>query len=119
MGRGQERIFQAIKDIRRKTPFTWRGIDSDNDNAFISDQLYGYTQKESLAFTRSRPYRKNDNAYIEQKNFIHIRKPMGYLRYDTSEELNLINDLCRNELRLYKNFFQPVMRLAHKPGQSL
>ena len=67
-----------------------------------------------MAFTRSRPYRKNDNAYIEQKNFTHVRKPMGYLRYDTPEELDLINDLYRNELRLYKNFFQPVITLPHK-----
>jgi len=114
MGRAQERIFQAIKDIRARTPFVWRGIDSDNDTAFINDQLYRYTQSEGLAFTRSRPYRKNDNAYIEQKNFTHVRRPLGYLRYDTPEELDLINDLYRHELRLYKNFFQPVMRLAHK-----
>jgi hypothetical protein len=114
MGRAQSRIFEAIKKIRGRTPFTWRGIDSDNDNAFINDQLYRYTQKEGLAFTRSRPYRKNDNAYIEQKNFTHVRRPLGYLRYDTPAELDLINDLYRNELRLYKNFFQPVMRLERK-----
>jgi len=99
---------------RTRTPFIWRGIDSDNDNAFINDQLYRYTQKEELAFTRSRPYRKNDNAYIEQKNFTHVRRPLGYLRYDTPAELDLINDLYGNELRLYKNFFQPVMRLERK-----
>jgi hypothetical protein len=114
MGRAQSRIFEAIKKIRARTPFTWRGIDSDNDNAFINDQLYRYTQKEELAFTRSRPYRKNDNAYIEQKNFTHVRRPLGYLRYDTPAELDLINDLYGNELRLYKNFFQPVMRLERK-----
>jgi hypothetical protein len=114
MGRAQERIFKAIKNIRARTPFAWRGIDTDNDNAFINDQLYRYTRKEDLDFTRSRPYRKNDNAYIEQKNYTHVRRPLGYLRYDTPEELALINDLYRNELRLYKNFFQPVMRLIRK-----
>jgi len=114
MGRAQSRIFEAIKKIRARTPFTWRGIDSDNDNAFINDQLYRYTETEGLAFSRSRPYHKNDNAYIEQKNFTHVRRPLGYLRYDTSTELDLINDLYRNELRLYKNFFQPVMRLERK-----
>ena len=114
MGRAQERIFKAIKQIRSRTPFSWRGIDSDNDNAFINDQLYRYTQSEGLGFTRSRPYHKNDNAYIEQKNFTHVRRPLGYLRYDTTAELDLINDLYRNELRLYKNFFQPVMRLERK-----
>ena len=114
MGRGQERIFKAIKEIRSMTPFEWRGIDSENDNAFINDQLYRYTESKHLAFTRSRPYRKNDNAYIEQKNFTHVRRPLRHLRYDTPEELALINDLYRNELRLYKNFCQPVMRLVHK-----
>jgi hypothetical protein len=114
MGRAQGRIFEAITKIRARTPFTWRGIDSDNDNAFINDQLYRYTGKEGLVFTRSRPYHKNDNAYIEQKNFTHVRRPLGYLRYDTPGELDLINDLYRNELRLYKNFFQPVMRLIRK-----
>jgi hypothetical protein len=85
MGRAQGRIFEAIKEIRTRTPFLWRGIDSDNDN-----------------------------AYIEQKNFTHVRRPLGYLRYDTPAELDLINDLYGNELRLYKNFFQPVMRLERK-----
>ena len=114
MGRAQSRIFNALKEIRERTPFTWLGIDSDNDNAFINDQLYRYSQDQELEFTRSRPYRKNDNAYIEQKNFTHIRKPLGYLRYDTPEELALIQDLYRHELRLYKNFFQPVMKLVRK-----
>jgi hypothetical protein len=67
-----------------------------------------------LEFTRSRPNRKNDNAYIEQKNWTHVRKLLRYLRYDTLGELMIINDLYRNELRLYKNFFQPVMKLVSK-----
>jgi hypothetical protein len=58
--------------------------------------------------------RKNDNAYIEQKNWTHVRKVLGYLRYDTAGELTIINDLYRGELRLYKNFFQPVMKLISK-----
>ncbi len=105
MGRAQSRIFEALKNIRARTPFSWRGIDSDNDNAFINDQIYRYSEKEKLQFTRSRPYRKN---------FTHVRRPLGYLRYDTPQELDLINDMYRNELRLYKNFFQPVMRLERK-----
>jgi hypothetical protein len=114
MGRAQIRIFNALKEIRERSPFSWLGIDSDNDNAFINDQLYRYSQDQKLEFTRTRPYRKNDNASIEQKNFTHIRKPLGYLRYDTMEELVLIQDLYRRELRLYKNFFQPVMKLERK-----
>jgi hypothetical protein len=114
MGRAQRRIFKALNEIEARSPFPWRSIHSDNDNAFINDQLYGYTEERGLGFSRSRPYRKNDNPHIEQKNFTHVRKPLGYLRYDTPEELALIQDLYRNELRLYKNLFQPVMMLARK-----
>jgi hypothetical protein len=100
MDRAQERIFKAIKQMRSRTPFPRRGIDSDKDNAFINDQLYRCTQSEGLGFTRFRPYHKNDNACIDQKSFTNIRRPQGYLRYDTTAELDLTNDLCRNELRL-------------------
>jgi hypothetical protein len=114
MGRAQRRIFNALQEIEARSPFPWLAIHSDNDNAFINGQLYDYTEQRHLGFTRSRPYRKNDNPYIEQKNFTHVRKPLGYLRYDTPEELALIQDLYRNELRLYKNLFQPVMMLSRK-----
>jgi hypothetical protein len=118
MGRAQRRIFNALKEIEARSPFPWQAIHSDNDNAFINGQLYDYTAERDLGFTRSRPYRKNDNPHIEQKNFTHIRKPLGYLRYDTPEELALIQDLYRRELRLYKNFFQPVMTLRRKARVS-
>jgi hypothetical protein len=118
MGRAQRRIFNALKEIEARSPFPWQAIHSDNDNAFINGQLYDYTAERDLGFTRSRPYRKNDNPHIEQKNFTHIRKPLGYLRYDTPEELALIQDLYRRELRLYKNFFQPVMTLWRKARVS-
>jgi hypothetical protein len=114
MGRAQVRIFNALKEIRERSPFTWLGIDSDNDNAFINALLYQYSVDEELEFTHSRAYRKNDNAYIEQKNFTHVRKPLGYLRYDTPEELQLIRDLYHHELRLFKNFLLPVMKLVRK-----
>jgi hypothetical protein len=114
MGRAQRRIFNALNEIEARSPFPWLAIHSDNDNAFINGQLYDYTVERALGFTRSRPYCKNDNPHIEQKNFTHIRKPLGYLRYDTPEELALIQDLYRRELRLYKNFFQPVMMLQRK-----
>ena len=114
MGKSQEHTFQALKCIRGRTPFEWRGMDSDNGGEFINDILYKYCQREKLLFTRSRPGRKNDNAYIEQKNWTHVRKVLGYLRYDTAGEFMIINDLYLGDLRLYKNFFQPVMKLASK-----
>ena len=114
MGKSQEYTFQALKRIRERVPFECKGLDSDNGSEFINDILYKYCRREKLEFTRSRPGRKNDNAYIEQKNWTHVRKVLGYLRYDSPKELMIINDLYQHELRLYKNFFQPVMKLASK-----
>lgn len=114
LGKSQRFTFEGLKQIRKRTPFRWLGLDSDNDGVFINNILWRYCQEEGIEFTRSRPVSENDNAYIEQKNWTHIRKPLGYLRYDVQEELEIINDLYRNELRLYKNFFQPVMKLIRK-----
>jgi len=114
MGKSQQSTFQALKQIRERTPFDWKGLDSDNGSEFVNDILYKYCHREKLEFTRSRPSRKNDNAYIEQKNWTHVRKILGYLRYDTLAELSITNDLYCGDLRLYKNFFQPVMKLVSK-----
>ena len=114
MGKSQQSTFQALKQIRGRAPFDLKGLDSDNGSEFINDILYKYCCREKLEFTRSRPSRKNDNAYIEQKNWTHVRKILGYLRYDTFAELSIINDLYHGDLRLYKNFLQPVMKLISK-----
>ena len=114
MGKSQESTFQALKKIRERAPFGWKGLDSDNGSEFINDILYKYCCREKLEFTRSRPSRKNDNAYIEEKNWTHVRKILGYLRYDTFAELSIINELYRGDFRLYKNYFQPVMKLVSK-----
>ena len=114
MGKSQEYTFQALKEERGRSPFQWKGLDSDNGSEFINDVLYKYCRREGLEFTRSRANRKNDNAYIEEKNWTHVRKVFGYLRYDTCEELAIMNGLYHHELRLYKNFFQPVMKLQSK-----
>jgi hypothetical protein len=114
MGRGQERTLGAISQARGRYPFDWREIHSDNGSEFINAHLFNYTEKEGLDFSRSRPYKKNDNCLVEQKNWTHVKKFVGYLRYDTEAELNILNDLYRNELRLFKNFFQPVIKLISK-----
>jgi len=114
LGKSQGQCFWALKEIRKRCPFVWKGLDADNGQEFINEMLYKYCAREKLQFTRSRPCHKNDNAYIEEKNWTHVRKVLGYLRYDTEEELAIIRDLYRNELRLYKNFFQPVMKLVSK-----
>ena len=87
MGKSQQSTFQALKQIRERAPSDWKGLDSDNGSEFINDILCKYRQREKLEFTRSRPNRKNDNAYIKQKNWTHVRKVLGYLRNDTIGEL--------------------------------
>jgi hypothetical protein len=114
LGKSQDQCFWALREIRARCPFIWEGLDCDNGQEFINDILYKYCAREKLDFTRSRPGHKNDNAYIEEKNWTHVRKVLGYLRYDTPAEAVIIRDLYRNELRLYKNFFQPVMKLMSK-----
>jgi hypothetical protein len=114
MGKSQDRVFKAIKNIREILPFDLKGMDSDNGSEFINHQLYKYCEDEKIEFTRSRPYMKKDNAHIEQKNFPLVRKILGYGRFDTEQQLHLINDLYDNELRLYINFFQPTLKLQDK-----
>lgn len=114
MGRSQEKTFNALTNIRGRTPFNWLEIHPDNDSTFINWHLVRYAEAEGIILSRSRPYKKNDNCFVEQKNSTHIRSSFGHLRYDTEKELEIINDLYRNELGLYKNFFQPVMKLKEK-----
>lgn len=106
-------VFDALKDIRKRMPFPLLGIDSDSGGEFINNQLFRYCQQERITFTRSRSYRKNDGCFVEQKNYSIVRRAVGYLRYDTEEELLTLNELYRS-LRLYTNFFQPTMKLIEK-----
>lgn len=106
-------VFEAIKDIRNKMPFALCGIHSDNGGEFINHHLVRYCINEKITFTRSRSYKKNDNCYVEQKNYSIIRRAVGYLRHDTKVELELLNELY-GYLRLYVNFFQPIMKLVSK-----
>lgn len=106
-------VFEALKQIRDRLPFPLLGIDSDNGSEFINSHLYHYCQKEEITFTRARAYRKNDNCYVEQKNYSVVRRAVGYLRYDTEQQLVVLNELY-GYLRLYTNYFQPVMKLLEK-----
>ncbi len=114
MGKGQAGVFKGIKKIKKQLPFDLLGLDSDNGSEFINHQLWKYCDENNITFTRSRPYMKKDNAHIEQKNWPLVRKILGYDRFDTQEQLDLINDLYDNELRLFINFFQPTMKLKEK-----
>lgn len=114
MGKSQRAVDEALQEIEKRLPFKLTGIDSDNGTEFINGTLKRYADNRKITFTRSRPYKKNDNAHIEQKNFTHVRKIIGYMRLDTKEQQTILNDLYRNELRLYINFFQPSQKLIKK-----
>jgi len=114
MGKGQTGIVNAMDEMRRSLPFVLKGIDSDNGSEFINHHLFKYSQKHSIQFTRGRPYKKDDNAHVEQKNWTHVRKIFGYVRYDSTAALEAMNDLYRNELCLLQNFFLPSLKLVRK-----
>ena len=109
----QSAVSQAICELRRNLPFPLLGLDSDNGSEFINDTLYRYCLAEHITFTRSRPYQKNDQAHIEQKNWSVVRHTVGYDRLETQEELVLLGSIY-SDLRLYINFFQPVLKLVSK-----
>jgi hypothetical protein len=114
MGKSQAFVRSALEEIRRDLPFDLKGIDSDNGSEFINDHLFRYCRKEGIQFTRGRPYKKDDNAHVEQKNWTHVRKLLGYVRYDSQQALDAINALYANELRLFQNLFQPSVKLLRK-----
>lgn len=114
LGKSQERTFKALKDIRRRMPFKLLGIDSDNGTEFINWQMIKYCKDENIVFTRSRPYKKNDNAHIEQKNWTCVRKIFGYLRIGERKQIDLMNELFSGPLRLYINFFLPSCKCVER-----
>jgi hypothetical protein len=111
--RSQQAVSQAIHLMRQRLPFLLLGIDSDNGSEFINDLLYRYCLDEKITFTRSRPYRKNDQAHVEQKNWSVVRHTVGYDRWETEQELTLLESIY-DDLRLYINFFQPSFKLIAK-----
>ncbi|MFH1661559.1 MAG: ISNCY family transposase, partial [Candidatus Falkowbacteria bacterium] len=114
IGKAQKRIMDGLDDIQKRLPFPLKAIDPDNGSEFINWQLFRYCMEKEIEFTRGRPYQKNDNAHVEQKNWTHVRKVFGYKRRETEYELNIMNYMYRNELRQYKNFFMPNVKLIDK-----
>ena len=112
-GKGQSRVGGAIHRIRQRLPFPLLGLDSDNGSEFINQHLYTYCQRESITFTRSRSYKKNDSCHVEQKNWSVVRRLIGYDRYNSRAALETL-DRIYTILRLYINFFQPSMKLVSK-----
>ena len=111
--RSQEAVSEAIHLMRQRLPFPLLGIDSDNGSEFINDLLYRYCLDQQITFTRSRPYRKNDQAHVEQKNWSVVRHIVGYDRWETQQERTLLEGIY-GDLRPYINFFQPSFKLVGK-----
>lgn len=113
LGKSQVRVQEALARLRAGLPFALKGIDSDNGSEFINYHLYAYCQAEAIQFTRGRPYKKDDNAHIEQKNWTHVRKLVGYERYDSAAAVQALNDLYA-DVRLLQNLFLPSVKLLEK-----
>jgi hypothetical protein len=114
MGKSQIGVLGAMQDIERALPFKLLGIDSDNGSEFINYHLKTFCDQKGIQLTRGRPYKKDDNAHIEQKNYTHVRKILGYLRYDSQGVQQAINELYQNDLRILQNLFLPAMKLMKK-----
>lgn len=111
--KAQIHVFAGLQEVRKRLPFPLLGIDSDNGSEFINNELLRYCNDQKITFTRSRPYSKNDNCFVEQKNYSIVRRTVGYYRYDSTQQLELLRSLYAR-LRLYTNFFLPVMKLKAK-----
>ena len=114
VGKGWDGISKALQEIREELPFPLKGMDSDNGSEFINWHLYRLCKDDDIRFTRGRPGRKNDNAYVEQKNWTHVRKIFGWVRYDSADAAAAMNDLYRHELSWMMNLFQPSVKLKKK-----
>ncbi len=112
-GKGQAAVCGALEQIRDRLPFPLRGIDSDNGAEFLNAHLVRWCEQEQLTFTRSRPYWKNDQAHVEQKNWSVVRRLLGYDRYETEAERRLLQRVYGG-LRLWTNHWQPVLKLTGK-----
>ena len=116
-GKGELGVLTQTKNVEQSLPFALRGFDSDNGSEFINEHLFKYMtgrNSDPVQFTRSRAYKKDDNAHIEQKNWTHIRQWLGYNRFDNPAMVPLLNELYTSEWRLYHNFFIPSVKLIDK-----
>lgn len=115
-GKNYQDVIDQIKDIERSLPFPILGFDSDNGSEFLNHHLLRYLTDRSrpIQFTRSRAYKKDDNAHIEQKNWTHVRQWLGYDRLDDPSVVPLMNALYTSAWRLFLNFFCPSVKLIEK-----
>ncbi len=114
--KGSSGVMEQVHDIERRIPFPLLGFDCDNGSEFLNNHLQRFfaNRQSPVRFTRSRPYKKNDNAHVEQKNWAQARHLLGYDRIDNPGALPPINDLYANEWSLYQNHFCPSLKLKTK-----
>lgn len=125
-GKGERGVFEALRNIEVSLPFKITGFDSDNGNEFLNRNLLKYflNKRPKVSFTRSRPYHKNDNAHIEQKNWTNIRQYLGYERFDNPKITGMLNILYANQWSLFfsegsfGNFFLPSVKLIDKSHEG-
>ena len=116
-GKTQERVGAAIRRVHRRLPVPLLGLDSDNGSEFINHGLYTYCEDNEITFTRSRPYKKNDSAHVEQKNGAVVRRLTGHGRYSSSSAFKQLKEVY-SLARLHVNFFQPVRRLTARSREG-
>ena len=112
-GLGQHRVTAAVHLARRRLPFELQGLHTDNGAEFINQTLFAYCRREKVSFSRGRPYRKNDQAYVEQRNYVAVRRLLGHDRLRSKEAFRLLQQLY-GLLRLQLNFLRPVRKLVSK-----
>lgn len=112
-----EKVIEALHDVQKLLPFKLLGIDTDNGSEFINYGLFNYCEKNKITFTRSRAYKKNDQAHVEEKNGSIVRRLIGYERYEGTEAHQALR-LLYLTLRLYINFFQPSLKLISKKREG-
>ena len=119
-GRGQVGTLAALKDIEASLPFALLGLDSDNGGEFLNHHVLRWLQKrpQPVFMTRSRPYKKDDNAHIEQKNWTHVRQCFGYERYDNPEVVALMNDMVKGPYGQLRNYFHASLKLDRKEKED-
>jgi len=115
-GKGERDVLVQIKNIEESIPFDLLGFDCDNGSEFLNYHLLRHfsERKQPVQFTRSRAYHKDDNPHVEQKNWTHVRQWLGYHRFDNPDIVPLMNDLYKQEWRLFHNFFCPSVKLISK-----
>lgn len=113
-------VCQALQRIESRMPFEMESFDCDNGSEFLNTTLEYYllSRTRTINWTRSRAYKKNDQAHVEQKNYTHVRQLLGYGRYDDIELVEMVNDLYENAWLPLRNYFTPVMKLVEKKREG-